>query len=214
MRDVVAPHGGGREEKVHQIRLYSGEKYEVVSEIGAGAVCAVTGPTLTRPGDGLGLESGAGPPVLEPVLSYRLTLPPGCEAATMLPKLKELEEEEPALRIVWAEQLREIQVQLMGEVQTEILQSLILERFGVEVHFDEGRILYKETIVDVVEGVGHFEPLRHYAEVHLLLEPGERGSGLRVASACSTDQLDLNWQRLILTHLLERDHPGVSPAPH
>lgn len=209
VRDVVAPHGGGREEKVHQIRLYSGEKYEVVSEIGAGAVCAVTGPTLTRPGDGLGLESGAGPPVLEPVLSYRLILPPGCEAATMLPKLKELEEEEPALRIVWAEQLREIQVQLMGEVQTEILQSLILERFGVEVHFDEGRILYKETIADVVEGVGHFEPMGHYAEVQLLLEPGERGSGLQFALDCSEDILAKNWQRLILTHLQEKTHLGV-----
>ncbi|WP_461361645.1 NYN domain-containing protein [Candidatus Darwinibacter acetoxidans] len=207
VRDAVS--GGDWEEKIHQIRLYSGEKYEGVQEIGAGAVCAVTGLTRTRPGDGLGVDVGARPPVLEPVLSYRIILPAGWDARTMLPKLKELEEEEPALRIVWDEQLQEIQVQLMGEVQTEIIQRLIDERFGVQVQFDEGRILYKETIANAVEGVGHFEPMGHYAEVHLLLEPGERGSGLEFALGCSEDILAKNWQRLILTHLQEKTHVGV-----
>lgn len=207
VRDAVS--GGDWEEKIHQIRLYSGEKYEGVQEIGAGAVCAVTGLTRTRPGDGLGVDAGARPPVLEPVLSYRIILPAGWDARTMLPKLKELEEEEPALRIVWDEQLQEIQVQLMGEVQTEIIQRLIDERFGVQVQFDEGRILYKETIANAVEGVGHFEPMGHYAEVHLLLEPGERGSGLEFALGCSEDILAKNWQRLILTHLQEKTHVGV-----
>ncbi|MGI6693519.1 MAG: NYN domain-containing protein [Limnochordia bacterium] len=207
VRDAVS--GGDWEEKIHQIRLYSGEKYEVVQEIGAGAICAVTGLTRTRPGDGLGVDVGARPPVLEPVLSYRIILPAGWDARTMLPKLKELEEEEPALRIVWDEQLQEIQVQLMGEVQTEIIQRLIDERFGVQVQFDEGRILYKETIANAVEGVGHFEPMGHYAEVHLLLEPGERGSGLEFALGCSEDILAKNWQRLILTHLQEKTHVGV-----
>ncbi|MFB5028697.1 MAG: NYN domain-containing protein [Candidatus Darwinibacter acetoxidans] len=207
VRDAVS--GGDWEEKIHQIRLYSGEKYEVVQEIGAGAICAVTGLTRTRPGDGLGVDVGARPPVLEPVLSYRIILPAGWDARTMLPKQKELEEEEPALRIVWDEQLQEIQVQLMGEVQTEIIQRLIDERFGVQVQFDEGRILYKETIANAVEGVGHFEPMGHYAEVHLLLEPGERGSGLEFALGCSEDILAKNWQRLILTHLQEKTHVGV-----
>jgi len=207
VRDAVT--GAGWEEKVHQIRLYSGEKYEVVPEVQAGMVCAVTGLSQARPGDGLGVDGGARPPVLEPVLSYRILLPPGSEPRIMLPKLKELEEEEPALRIVWDEQLQEIQVQLMGEVQTEILQRLIAERFGVQVQFDEGRILYKETIANVVEGVGHFEPMGHYAEVHLLLEPAERGSGLEFAVNCSEDVLAKNWQRLVLTHLKEKTHVGV-----
>lgn len=207
VRDLVG--NGDWEEKVHQIRLYSGEKYQVVQEAEAGAVCAVTGLSRAKPGDGLGIDEGAPPPVLEPVLSYRILLPPGCEARTVLPKLKELEEEEPALRIVWQEQLQEIQVQLMGEVQIEILQRLIAERFHVRVEFDEGRILYRETIAGPVEGVGHFEPMGHYAEVHLLLEPGPRGSGVELASICSEDVLAKNWQRLVLTHLQEKTHLGV-----
>lgn len=197
------------EEKVNQIRIYSGEKFEPVNEAGAGSVCAVTGLSQTRPGEGLGLEKAFETPVLEPVLFYQITLPEGCDPRAMLPKLRQLEEEEPELHIVWDEQLQEIQVQIMGEVQIEILQSMIQSRFGVEVSFDTGRILYKETIANTVEGVGHFEPLRHYAEVHLLLEPGGPGSGLEFCADCSEDILGKNWQRLILTHLKEREHKGV-----
>lgn len=197
------------DEKVNQIRIYSGEKYETVNEAEAGSICAVTGLLNTRPGQGLGAEASSALPVLEPVLTYRIGLPEGCDAAAMLPKLRQLEEEEPELHIVWDEQLKEIQAQIMGEVQTEILQSLIQERFDVSVSFDSGNILYKETIADCVEGVGHFEPLRHYAEVHLLLEPGEPGSGLEFAASCSEDILDRNWQRLVLTHLEEKEHKGV-----
>ena len=207
VRDAVS--NGQWEEKVNQIRLYSGEKYELVDELPAGSVCAVLGLSQTKPGEGLGFEGGSPPPVLEPVLSYRVLLPEGCDPREMLPKLRELEEEEPELRVVWEEQLQEIQVQIMGEVQIEILQSLIQRRFGVEVQFDAGRILYKETIAHKVEGVGHFEPLRHYAEVHLLLEPLERGSGLQFALECSEDILAKNWQRLILSHLQEKTHKGV-----
>lgn len=207
VRDSLA--GETWEEKVTQIRIYSGEKYEAVLEVEAGSVCAVTGLTQTRPGNGLGFERSSWSPILEPVLSYRILLPEGCDPAVMLPKLREIEEEEPELRIVWDEQLQEIQAQIMGDVQIEILQSLIAERFGVEISFDEGRILYKETIANTVEGVGHFEPLGHYAEVHLLLEPGERGSGLQFAVDCSEDHLAKNWQRLILTHLKEKMHKGV-----
>ena len=197
------------EEKVNQIRIYSGEKYELAGEAEAGEVCAVTGLTRTHPGEGLGQEREGSMPLLQPVLTYQIELPPGCEAAVLLPKLRQLEEEEPQLHIVWNEALQEIHAQVMGEVQTEILKHLIRERFGVEVSFGTGNIVYKETIANTVEGVGHFEPLRHYAEVHLLLEPGEPGSGLTVASACSEDVLDRNWQRLVLTHLKEREHPGV-----
>ena len=196
-------------EKVNQIRIYSGEKYEAVNEAEAGSICAVTGLLNTRPGQGLGVEAASALPVLEPVLTYRIGLPEGCDAAAMLQKLRQLEEEEPELHIVWNEQLKEIQAQIMGEVQTEILQSLIQERFNVSVSFDSGNILYKETIADCVEGVGHFEPLRHYAEVHLMLEPGEPGSGLEFAASCSEDMLDRNWQRLVLTHLEEKEHKGV-----
>ncbi|KJR47168.1 hypothetical protein UF75_2465 [Desulfosporosinus sp. I2] len=197
------------EEKVNQIRIYSGQKFEAVNEIGAGSVCAVTGLSQTRPGDGLGLEQASDPPVLEPVLSYQIILPEGCDPRVMLPKLRQIEEEEPELHIAWDEQLQEIQAQIMGEVQIEILQSLIQSRFGVEVAFDAGRIVYKETIVNVVEGVGHFEPLRHYAEVHLLLTPGEPGSGLQFEAECSEDVLGKSWQRLILSHLEEKAHKGV-----
>lgn len=197
------------QEKVNQIRIYSGEKYTMVSEVKAGTVCAVTGLTATYPGQGLGSEQASDMPVLEPVLSYWIGLPTEVNVHQALLQLRQLEEEEPLLHIVWNETLGEIYAQVMGEVQIEILKSLIKERFGMAVTFDEGNIVYKETILEPVEGVGHFEPLRHYAEVHLLLEPGETGSGLIFAADCSEDVLDRNWQRLILTHLEEREHKGV-----
>ena len=197
------------EEKVNQIRIYSGEKFDAVPEAQAGCVCAVTGLSKTKPGEGFGIESGTWNPVLEPVLGYKLILPDGCDPAMMLPKLRQLEEEVPELHIVWDEFLQEVRVQIMGEVQTEILKTIIKQRFNVDVGFGTGKILYKETIEDVVEGVGHFEPLRHYAEVHLLLEPLERGSGMRFEADCSEDILDRNWQRLVMTHLLEKEHKGV-----
>ena len=155
------------------------------------------------------MEPPAAGPELEPVLTYQVILPPACDVHTTLRNLRQLEEEDPQLRVVWNEALGEIHLQLMGEVQLEVLTRLIRERFGTEVSFGAGNIVYRETITGPVEGVGHFEPLRHYAEVHLLLEPGERGSGLRITSACTTDQLDLNWQRLIFTHLMEKRHRGV-----
>jgi len=207
VKDVLT--NGLWEEKVNQIRQYSGKKYEVVPEVEAGSVCAVTGLSQSKPGENLGVERTAHSPLLEPVLSYALFLPEGCDPRVMLPKLRQLEEEDPGLRLVWEEELKEIQVQVMGEIQLEILQSLIKDRFGIEVSFGPGKIVYKETIANTVEGVGHFEPLRHYAEVHLLLEPGERGSGLEFASICSEDVLGKNWQRLILTHLQEKVHKGV-----
>lgn len=200
---------GGWQEKVNQIRIYSGAKFQTAERAEAGTVCAVTGLTHTVPGVGLGAESASLPPVLTPVLTYRMRLPEGYDAHVMLQNLRQLEEEDPQLHIVWNEALGEIHLQLMGEVQLEILTRLIAERFGIAVSFDEGNIVYKETIANTVIGIGHFEPLRHYAEVHLLLEPGERGSGLCFDSACSVDDLDLNWQRLVLTHLEEREHPGV-----
>ena len=196
-------------QKVNQIRIYSGEKYEAVNEVEAGSICAVTGLSDTYPGEGLGAEQGTYLPVLEPVLNYQVIPTEGDDPILLLPKLRELEEEEPQLHIVWEEALQEIHVQLMGEVQLEVLKTLIYERFGVEVEFGQGNILYKETIQNTVEGVGHFEPLRHYAEVHLLLEPGEPGSGVQCMSVCSEDLLDRNWQRLILTHLMETEHRGV-----
>lgn len=197
------------EEKINQIRLYSGQKYEAVSVAEAGTVCAVTGLTQTRPGEGLGSEKDSHKPVLEPVLSYRIILPEGVDPRVMMPKLRMIEEEDPELHILWDEELKEIQVQIMGEVQIEILQSLIKKRFGIDVSFDSGSIVYKETIANTVEGVGHFEPLRHYAEVHLLLEPGERGSGLQFEVDCSDDVLGRNWKNLVLTHLKEKVHKGV-----
>ena len=207
VRDTVTNHNW--EEKINQIRIYSGEKFIAVNEIEAGSICAVTGLTQTRPGEGLGIEEASVAPVLEPVLSYQILLPEGCDPRAMLPKLRQIEEEEPELHIAWDEELQEIQVQIMGEVQIEILQSLIQDRFDVEVEFDSGRIVYKETIANRVEGVGHFEPLRHYAEVHLLLEPAEPGSGLQFGMECSEDMLDKNWQRLVLSHLEEKAHKGV-----
>ena len=197
------------EEKADQIRIYSGAKFTTVDEAPAGTVCAVTGLSRTVPGEGLGWEAEGETPVLEPVLTYRVVLPEDCDPHTALLKLGELAEEDPQLHIVWNEQLREIHIQLMGEVQLEVLRRVIAERFGMDVTFDAGSIVYRETIAEPVEGVGHFEPLRHYAEVHLLLEPGERGSGLHFASACGEDMLDRNWQRLILTHLEEKQHLGV-----
>ena len=197
------------EEKVNQIRIYSGEKYEMVQEAEAGMICAVRGLNYTYPGEGLGIEADSEAPALEPVLSYKIELPEGCDVHKMLGNLRILEEEDPMLKIVWNEELGEIHAKLMGAVQIEILKSLIKDRFGVEVEFDTGNIVYKETIQNTVEGVGHFEPLRHYAEVHLKMEHGERGSGIVIGTDCSEDMLDKNWQRLILTHLLEKEHRGV-----
>lgn len=197
------------EEKVDQIRIYSGTRYETQDEVEAGDICAVTGLSKTYPGQGLGIEKDLDMEILKPVLNYQLILPEGYNAFRMLSQLREVEEEDPTLHIVWNERLEEIHIQLMGEVQIEILQNIIKERFGVEVGFGVGNILYKETILQPVVGVGHFEPLRHYAEVHLLMEPLAAGSGLVFESKCSEDVLDRSWQRLILTHLAEKEHIGV-----
>lgn len=196
-------------EKADQLRVYSGSKFRLTSEALPGDVVAVTGLTATYPGQGLGVQPDAAAPVLEPVLTYRLLLPEGGDPHTALRALRQLEQEDPQLHVVWQEALGEIHLQLMGEVQLEILQNLLTTRFGIEAGFDEGGILYKETLTAPVEGFGHYEPLRHYAEVHLLLEPAPRGSGIQLAAACRPDTLDGNWQRLILTHLAERTHPGV-----
>ncbi len=197
------------EEKVTGIRLYSGIRYETPESIGAGEICALTGLTATYAGQGLGAEPDWVPPALPPVLHYRISLPRDVPPAVMLPKLRELEEEEPLLHIVWSERFAEIHAQVMGQVQTEVLTELIRARYGVDVRFDDGQILYKETIGAAFEGVGHYEPLRHYAEVHLLLEPLPRGSGLLFATDCPPDTLAVNWQRLVLTHLAEKQHLGV-----
>lgn len=197
------------EEKVTGLRVYSGEKFETLQEAPAGTVCAVTGLSYTFPGEGLGEEGEQELPLLEPVLVYRVILPPDEDAAGMLPKLKLLEEEEPQLHVVWDDTLKEIQVRIMGEIQLEILQRQIKDRFGIVVEFGEGSVIYKETVAEPTVGVGHFEPLRHYAEVQLLLEPGETGSGLVFTSVCSEDVLARNWQRLVLTHLEEKEHRGV-----
>ena len=202
-RDMVG------DEKVTRIRVYSGAKYQAADEAEAGTLCAVEGLSKTRAGDGLGFEGAAEVPLLEPVMTYRLIVPDGADDHDVLTKMRKLEEEDPQLHVVWNEQSRDISVQLMGEIQLEILKTVIAERFGLDAEFDRGRILYKETIAKTVEGAGHYEPLRHYAEVHLLLEPTERGSGLTFDSDCRTDDLDKNWQRLILTHLEEKTHIGV-----
>ena len=196
-------------EKANQLRLYSGAKYTLTEAIGPGQVCAVTGLTKARPGEGLGAERDSDLPVLEPVLSYQVLLPEGADVHAALGKLHRLEEEEPQLHVVWNETLGEIHVQLMGEIQLEVLRSLLAERFGLEVEFGPGGILYKETITEPMEGVGHYEPLRHYAEVHLKLEPLPRGSGTQFAADCREEVLDKNWQRLVLTHLEEKQHLGV-----
>ena len=196
-------------EKANQLRLYSGAKYTLTEAIGPGQVCAVTGLTKARPGEGLGAERDSDLPVLEPVLSYQVLLPEGSDVHAALGKLHRLEEEEPQLHVVWNETLGEIHVQLMGEIQLEVLRSLLAERFGLAVEFGPGGILYKETITEPMEGVGHYEPLRHYAEVHLKLEPLPRGSGMQFAADCREEVLDKNWQRLVLTHLEEKQHLGV-----
>lgn len=208
VKDVI------NDEKVNQIRIYSGNKFETKDSVKAGEVCAVTGLENTRPGQGIGDQEGESIPVLEPVLTYQIILPEGCDAHNTFNKLKQLEEEDPQLDIVWNENLKEIHARLMGDVQIEILQSLIKERFDIDVTFGQGSIVYKETIKNKVEGIGHFEPLRHYAEVHLLLEPGEPGSGMVFETACKEDDLDKNWQRLILTHLYEKQHVGVLTGSH
>ncbi len=207
VKDVLNINGEG--EKVNQIRIYSGVKYEPVDRAEPGIICEATGLLSTYAGQGLGIEAQSGTPLLEPVLIYQVVLPPGSDVHGILMKLRQLEEEEPMLRIAWNEELEEIQAQVMGEVQIEVLKNLIQERFGISVQFGAGHIVYRETITEAVEGVGHFEPLRHYAEVHLLLEPAEPGSGLTFDSTCSSDDLDMNWQRLILTHLEEKRHLGV-----
>lgn len=209
VREIPASDKNKAGEKVNQLRIYSGDKFTAVEEAPAGTVCAATGLTFAGSGDGLGAESNSALPVLEPVLTYRLNLPDGVDVHTALQKMKILEEEDPQLRVAWNERLKEIQVQLMGDIQLEVLQAVIASRFGFAVTFGKGNIIYKETIADTVEGVGHFEPLRHYAEVHLLLKPGARDSGLVFSTDCSEDVLDKNWQRLILTHLYEKTHVGV-----
>lgn len=196
-------------EKADQIRIYSGARYDTAGEASAGMVCAVTGFTDTYPGQGLGMESASHMPVLEPVLTYRIVLPKDTDTHTMLGNLQKLQEEVPELGVVWNNELEEIYVRLMGEVQIEIITRLVNEKFGVLIQFDAGNIVYRETIKYPVEGIGHFEPLRHYAEVHLLMEPLEEGSGLVFSSDVSQDELDINWQRLILTHLEEKEHVGV-----
>jgi translation elongation factor EF-G/predicted RNA-binding protein with PIN domain len=205
VRDMVGDH----QDKVNQIRIYSGEKYEAVNEAVAGTICAVTGLNDTYPGQGLGIQQSSSLPVLEPVLTYGVVLPKECDATQMLGKLNLLMEEEPELHVLWNPKLQEIQVQIMGEVQLEVIKHLVKERFGLDISFSTGNIVYKETILNTVEGVGHFEPLKHYAEVHLLMEPAERGSGVTIESNCSEDMLDKNWQRLILTHLHEKIYQGV-----
>ena len=210
VRSLLHQQSGGEhwEEKVNQLRVYSGSKYTAIEKAEAGSIVAVTGPEKTWAGQALGCEPEGQAPALEPVLTCRVLLPEGCDARVMLQNLRQLQEEDPQLHIVWQEALGEIHLRLMGEVQLEVLQSVIETRFGVRVAFGPGSILYRETIAAPVEGVGHFEPLRHYAEVHLLLEPAPRGSGLHFESACSEDKLDRNWQRLILTHLEEKEHLG------
>ena len=212
VKDTISgqdPDGTAWEEKAEQIRIYSGAKFQAVNRAEAGTVCAVTGLTRTYPGQGLGREQEGRPPALEPALNYRLLLPEGTDPHMALENLRLLAEEDPQLHIFWNERLQEIHLQLMGQVQLEILRELISQRFGLEISFAAGGVAYKETIAAPAEGVGHYEPLRHYAEVHLLLEPGEPGSGLRLASACGEDDLDRSWQRLILTHLAEKQHLGV-----
>ena len=208
VRDTLAYDG--LEEKVSQLRRYNGNRFVNVEEVRAGEVCAAVGLTAARNGQGFGVEASAGSPVLEPVMHYRIGLPAGTDPRLVLPKLKQLEAEDPMLRLRWNARLQEISVGLMGEVQAEVLKSLILDRFDLAVELGRGSVLYKETIDQKVEGVGHYEPLRHYAEVHLILEPLPRGSGLIFASICSEDKLDRHWQRLILTHLMEKEHVGTA----
>lgn len=209
VKEVLAGRGNQNGEKVNQIRIYSGEKFTTADTADAGTVCAVTGITFARPGDGLGAEKDTGLPILEPVFTYRLRIPENVTTHTVLEKMRILESEDPQLKVLRNERVNEIQVQLMGDIQLEVLQSVLAERFDIHATFSKGNIIYKETIAETVEGVGHFEPLRHYAEVHLLLKPGQRDSGLVFKTQCKEDVLDKNWQRLILTHLYEKTHVGV-----
>ena len=209
VREVLQSKKNKENEKINQIRIYSGDKFSAEEEVEAGTVCAVTGITFAHSGDGLGFENDAALPILEPVLTYKVELPDGCDLSAALKNMRILEEEEPQLRVVWNERAKEIQLQLMGDIQLEVLKSIIKERFDLEVDFGRGNINYKETIAKTVEGVGHFEPLRHYAEVHLILKPLARNSGLVFKTDCKEDVLDKNWQRLILTHLYEKTHIGV-----
>lgn len=209
VRNILESDKNKNNEKVNQIRIYSGEKFISADSAKAGTICAVTGISFAQSGDCLGKDKNSVLPVLEPVLTYRVSLPQNIDVHTAIAKLKILEEEDPQLNVIWNEHLEEIQIQLMGEIQLEILKSIISERFGFEVGFGTGNIIYKETIANTVEGVGHFEPLKHYAEVHLILEKGKRGSGIEITTNCREEQLDKNWQRLILTHLYEKTHQGV-----
>lgn len=209
VKEILQSSKNTNGEKVNQIRIYSGDKFNTIDNAEAGTVCAVTGVTFTQSGDGLGAEKNSPLPVLEPVLTYRLDLPDNIDAHTALTKMRILESEDPQLKVVWNERLGEIQVQLMGDIQLEVLQSIIAQRFGFNVSFGKGSIIYKETIADTVEGIGHFEPLRHYAEVHLIMKPAKRDSGIVFKTDCKEDLLDKNWQRLILTHLYEKTHIGV-----
>ncbi|WP_290906635.1 TetM/TetW/TetO/TetS family tetracycline resistance ribosomal protection protein [Eubacterium sp.] len=209
VKEVLKSEKNINAEKVNQIRLYSGEKFTAVDEAQAGTVCSVTGITFTNSGDGLGTEDNSSMPVLTPVLTYTVNVPDGIDAHTVLSNMKILEGEDPQLKVEWNERYSEIHVKLMGDIQLEVLQTLFADRFGIDISFGKGSIIYKETIEEAVEGVGHFEPLRHYAEVHLLLKPRKRGSGLVFKTECKEDVLDKNWQRLILTHLYEKTHIGV-----
>lgn len=211
VKDLLSGEGpeGPWAEKANQLRLYSGTKYTLAERVGPGQVCAVTGLTQCRPGQGLGAQRDSEPPALEPVLSYQVLLPEGADAHAALDKLRRLEQEDPQLHVVWNETLGQIHLQLMGEIQLEVLRTLLAQRFGLEVSFGPGGILYKETITEPIEGVGHYEPLRHYAEVHLKLEPLPPGSGMQYAADCREEVLDKNWQRLVLTHLEEKQHLGV-----
>lgn len=209
VKEILQSDKNKNSEKINQIRIYSGEKFTAVDTASAGTICAVTGITFTKSGDGLGIENSTGLPVLEPVLTYKLNLPADVDVHIALEKMRILENEDPQLKVVWNERLGEINVQLMGDIQLEILQAIIRDRFGIQASFGKGNIIYKETISDTVEGVGHFEPLRHYAEVHLLLKPLKRDSGVVFKTSCKEDLLDKNWQRLILTHLYEKTHIGV-----
>lgn len=209
VKEVLQSHKNKNAEKINQIRIYSGDKFSTTDTAEAGTICAVTGISFTQCGDGLGTDRDSPLPVLEPVLTYKLELPEHIDAHTVLTKMRILESEDPQLKVVWNERSGEIQIQLMGDIQLEILQSVIAKRFGFAVTFGKGSIIYKETIADTVEGIGHFEPLRHYAEVHLIMKPAKRDSGLVFKTQCKEDVLDKNWQRLILTHLYEKTHIGV-----
>lgn len=209
VRDTVISPKNKEGEKINQIRIYNGDKFTVTDKAESGTVCAVTGITFAQSGDGLGCEKNSSMPILQPVLNYRLELPEGADPHKAFNNMKILEREDPQLKVVWNQRLSEIHIQLMGDIQLEVLQELIKERFDMSVAFSKGSIIYKETISDTVEGVGHFEPLRHYAEVHLILKPGKRNSGIVIKNECKEDVLDKNWQRLIITHLYEKTHLGV-----